>query len=226
MSPDTKPIAEKPADESAKLEVPEVASHLGSEVSAQSLQANLSAIVSAHTGTLEAVGSAIAFSNVGGDATITASASPLVYAKGDVSVRQSYTSAVLAGSNMHISQAGAPLIVGKQLDINQGGGVVLLSGEANVSNGFVGVLLSPKATVSDDSRVLLSTKAALIIAAALLGGFGLIAVVMVVGMKRMMARRHRFHMPSMPHMPNMPHIPNMPSVAEIEQRIRRLREAS
>ena len=102
------------------------------------LQANLSAIATAQTGSLEAVGSAVGFASVSGDASLTASAAPIVYAKGDISVRQCYTSAVLAGGDMDITQAGAPLIVGKKLDVSQGGALVMLSGESMVSNGFVG----------------------------------------------------------------------------------------
>jgi hypothetical protein len=175
------------------------------------VQANLSAIATAQAGSLESVGSAIGFANVSGDASITASAAPIVYAKGNVSVRQSYTSAVLAGGDMDIAQAGAPLIIGKQLNVEQGGALVMLSGESSVSNGFVGVLLSPKATVSDDSRVLVGTKAALIIAAALLGGFGLVALVMVLGVRRVMTWRPQIN------------VPPLPNIAGIQERIARLR---
>jgi hypothetical protein len=199
-----------PADKASGGE-PAIASHVSAALESESLQANLSAIATARADSLEAVGSAVGFANVSGDATITASAAPVVYAKGNISVRQSYTSAVLAGGDMDISQAGAPLIIGKQLNVDQGGALVMLSGESSVSNGFVGVLLSPKATVSDDSRVLVSTKAALIIAAALLGGFGLVALVMVLGVRRVMTWRPQIT------------VPPMPSIAGIQERIARLR---
>jgi hypothetical protein len=188
-----------------------IASHVAGTLAAETLQANLSAIATAQTGSLEAVGSAVGFANVSGDATLTASASPIVYSKGNISVRQSYTSAVLAGGDMDITQAGAPLIIGKQLSVRQGGALVMLTGESTVSNGFVGVLLSPKATISDESRVLISTKAALIIAAALLGGFGLVALVMVLGVRRVMAWRPQIS------------VPQLPSMAEIQERVQRLR---
>jgi len=206
-----------------KLETPDIAPHIAGHVEGGSLQANLSAIATAQTGTLEAVGSAIGFVNASGDVSVTASAAPLVYSKGDVSVRQCYTSAVLAGSDMTISQAGAPIIVGKQLDVTQGGGVVLLSGEATVKNGFVGVLLSPKATVSDDSRVLVGTKGALIIAAALLGGFGIVALVMVLGVRRVMSWRPQI---SLPQMPNISKLMDNPRFAEIEHRIQAMRRSA
>ena len=197
MTPDEAhdPAAPKPAP---AAEPPIVASHVAGTLEATSLQASLSAIANAKTEDFEAVGSAVGFVSAGRDATITASCSPLVYAKGDIHVRQAYTSAVIAGGDMEINQAGAPIIVGKQLSVHHGGGVVMVAGEAQVSHGFVGVLLTPKATVSDDSRVLLSTKAALIIAAALFGGFALVAVVMVLGVRRVMGWRPSISLPEMP----------------------------
>jgi hypothetical protein len=189
-----------------------IASHIAGTLESEKLQANLSAIATAQTGSLEAVGSAVGFANVSGDASLTASAAPIVYAKGDISVRQCYTSAVLAGGDMDISQAGAPLIVGKKLDVSQGGALVMLSGESMVSNGFVGILLTPKATVADDSRVLIGTKAALIIAAALLGGFGLVALVMVLGVRRVMSWRPQIN------------VPQLPNIAGLQERWQRIRE--
>ena len=182
---------------------PIVASHAAGALSATSLQANLSAVAHATAQDFEAVGSAVGFVTAGGDAVITASATPLVHAKGDIHIRQSYVSGVLAGGDMEISQAGAPVIIGKRISVEQGGGGVLLAGDAEVSNGFVGVLLTPKATISDDSKVLLSTKAALIIAAALFGGFALVAVVMALGVRRVARWRPHIDMPAMPHMPDL-----------------------
>jgi hypothetical protein len=186
----------------ASAAVPDVAPHLAGSVSGGAVQASLSAVGSAHADQFEAVGSAVGFVSAGGDATITASCAPVVHAKGDIHVRQAYTSAVIAGGDMEISQAFAPIIVGKQLSVEQGGAVVMLAGDAEVKNGFVGVLLSPKATVSDDSRVLLSTKAALIIAAALFGGFALVAVVMALGVRRVMSWRPSINVPALPAMPD------------------------
>ncbi len=217
------PTTETPETvEPAKLETPDIAPHVAGHIEGGSLQANLSAIGTVQTGTLEAVGTAIGFTKADGDVSITASASPLVYAKGDVSVRQSYTSAVLAGNDMDITQAGAPIIVGKKLDVTQGGGIVMLSGESTVNNGFVGVLLTPRATISDDSKVLIGTKAALIIAAALLGGAGIVAVVMVLGVRRVMSWRPQISLPQI----NLAKLADNPRVHEIEQRIQAMRRSA
>jgi hypothetical protein len=202
MTPDdtTELGAPEPAEQAAaeSKEPPTVASHATGRLEGTSIQASLSAVGAAHSEEFEAVGSAVGFVSAGGDATITASWAPIVHAKGDIHVRQAYTSAVIAGGDMEISQSAAPIIVGKELSVTQGGGVVLLAGDAQVNNGFVGVLLSPKATISDDSKVLLSTKAALIIAAALFGGFALVAVVMVIGARRVMSWRPSIQLPEMP----------------------------
>jgi hypothetical protein len=202
MAPEetTIPAAPSPAEKNATPvgEPPKLASHLTGHLESSSVQASLSVIGTAQAEEFEAVGSAVGFVSAGGDATITASASPIVHAKGDIHVRQAYTSAVIAGGDMEISQAFAPIIVGKQLSVHQGGGVVMLAGDAKVSNGFVGVLLSPRAEISDDSRVLLSTKGALIIAAALLGGFGILAVVVALSARRAMSWRPSIQLPDMP----------------------------
>jgi len=191
--------ATEPADQSDSFsEPPRLASHLSGALDGESVQASLSAVGSAHAQEFEAVGSAVGFVSASGDATVTASYAPIVHAKGDIHVRQTYASAVIAGGDLDISQSGAPIIIGKQLSVQQGGGIVLLAGEAEVKNGFVGVLLSPKATVSDDSRVLLSTKGAIIIAAALFGGFALVAVVMVLGARRVMNWRPDINLPELP----------------------------
>jgi len=175
------------------------------------LKANMSAIGTVRTGSLDATASAIGFANVSGDAALTASAAPVVLTKGNVSLHQCYTSAIIAGTEVDASQAGAPLIIGKKVRVEQGGAMVMVSGRSKVKHGFVGVLLTPQATVSEDSRVLVGTKAALIIAAALLGGFGLLAVVMAFGVKRVAAWR--------PHL-NTRHLPQL---AEIQERLHKMR---
>jgi hypothetical protein len=196
--PTTDPDAPVADTAPAAHEPPDVASHVAGDLGATSLQASLSVIGSAHAEDFEAVGSVVGFTSAGRDATITASAAPIVHAKGDIQIRQAYTSAVIAGGDMEISQAFSPIIVGKQLLVQQGGACVAISGEAEINNGFVGVLLSPKANISEDSSVLLSTKAAIIIAAALLGGLALVAMVMSLGVRRVMRWRPEIHVPPVP----------------------------
>lgn len=136
------------------------------------------------TGTLNASTSAIGFARVDGDAQVRLSAVPLLVAKGDAEFRQAYASAFIAGGTVSVSQGGAPMIAGRSVSVERGAGVAVVAGEATVRRGLIGVLLAKDARLSEDSRVLLSTKAALIIALALLGGFGLVAAGLVLGAKR------------------------------------------
>lgn len=195
---------------SARVEADIVQANLAAigTATAEDLEANLSAVGYAKADSVTAIGSAIALANAEGDVDINTSAVPLVIAKGDAAFHQAYASAFIAGGTVDIRQAGAPIIVGKQLSVEQGGGVVMLASEADVHHGFVGLLVSPNATLSDDTRVLLSTKAALIVAAAILGGFGIVAVVMVLGVRRVMQWRPQIKFPSLPRL------------ADLEDRIR------
>lgn len=174
-------------------------------VSSESIEANLSAIGLAKTEDLTVVGSVVGIASTEGDTEINTSATPLVITKGDASFHQAYASAFIAGGCVDIRQGGSPIIVGKQLSVEQGGGLVMLASEAQVNRGFVGLLVSPNATVSDDSRVLLSTKAAIIIAAALLGGFGIVAVAMLLGVRRVMQWRPQISLPSLPSLGDLEH---------------------
>ena len=216
MAPeDTTPIPPKPAEVAADAPESRTVGPIAAiKFGGNDVQANLSAMATVSAGSLSATGSAIGAASVDGDATITASMVPLLLARCETTFQQSYASAVIVGggADMKVHQAAAPLIVGKTMDLTQSGGGVLVTGEANVKQSWVGIVLSPKTTVSEDSRVIVSTKAALIIAAALLGGFGLVAVVMTIGVRRMMRWRPSISMPSMPSLPALPHL------AELQER--------
>jgi hypothetical protein len=148
------------------------------------LSATGSAIGSATAHSIDAVGSAVGISRVEGDFSARFSSTPLVYAKGDATIRQSYASALVAGETVEMSQALAPLVAGRVITIDMGGGAALVAGEARIQRGWIGVLLSGKTEMSDDTRVLIGTRAALIIGAALLGGFALVAIAGLLGVRR------------------------------------------
>lgn len=171
-----------------------------SEVDAEALRANLSAIASANTGSLETMGSAVGLANVTQDAHVNLSWAGVVATKGNATVRQSYTSAVLASNSMSVSQAGAAAVIGREVSFDQGGAGVVVASEAAIKRGFVGVVLSGRTSVSEDSKVLISTQAALIIAAAIFGIFGIAILMGFLAVRR--ARRWASDL-SLPHMPNM-----------------------
>ena len=217
MAPENTPIPPKPAaEETGAPEFRTVGPIAAIKFGGNDVQANLSAMGTVSAGSLSATGSAIGAASVDGDATVTASMVPVLLARGETTFQQSYASAVIVGggADMKLHQSCAPLIVGKTMELTQSGGGVLVAGEADVKGGWVGIVLSPKTIVSDDSHVIVSTRAALIIAAALLGGFGLVAIVMALGVRRVM----RWRPISMPSMPSMPSFPSIPHLAELQER--------
>ena len=153
-------------------------------VNADTVSAAASAIATAKTGSLDATGCAVGLAQVDGDANICLSAAPIVSAKGDATFRQAYASAFISGGDVSISQGGAPLIIGREITIDTGGAAALVASDVKVRRGWIGLLFARHADVSEDSRVLLDTKGALILAAVLLGGFGLVAVALYLSARR------------------------------------------
>ena len=164
-----------------RVEAEYLQANLGSIVTAHAdnLQSNLSALVVAKTDFLSSVGSANGIVMVTGDADVNTSVVPILSVKGDVSFHQAYASAVIAGGTVDVRQGVAPLMLAKKLKIKQGGGVVLIAGRAKVKHGFVGILLAREATVSEDTRILMDSKSAMWVGAALLGGLGLIGMMLM-----------------------------------------------
>jgi hypothetical protein len=164
---------------------------------ADDIHASGSAIGSATAGSLTATASAIGLANIEGDAHISVSAVPILRTTGGATFSQAYASAVIVGGDMEIHQAAAPVIIGKSMDATQLGAAVVVTGDADIKRSTIGFLLSRNATVSDDSRVLLGTKAAIIIAAALLGGFGFVAIAMVMSARRISEWRPSINLPKL-----------------------------
>jgi len=187
-------------------------------LAAEDTQVTLSGACTVHAQSLSASGSAIGVASVDGDTTITASLAPIVVSRGNTMVRQSYTSGVIVGggANTMMHQSFAPLIIGKTMDVTQSGGCVLASSEASIKQSWIGMVVAPNVTVSEDSRVLLSTRAALIVAAALLGGMGLIAL--AIGLASSNARRRR---PTFAR--SLPSLPSLPDLSPIAEKLKGLR---
>ena len=182
------------------------------KLDSESVQANLSAVATVNAGSLSATGSAIGAASVDGDATITASMVPALITRGDTTVQQSYASAIIVGrgATTKVHQSATPMIVGRTVDVTQSAAGTILAGDADVKNSWVGIVISPSTKVSEDSKVIISTKAALIIGAFLLGGFGLVALAFALGVRRVTRWR-----PSLPH----PSLPNLPSLASLQPQI-------
>lgn len=199
----------------------------------QDVSVSLSAIGTVSADTFSATGSAIGVASVDGDAAITASVTPAIMTRGTTTVQQSYASAIIVGggAETRMHQAAAPLIIGKTVDMSQSGAVALVTGKAHVRQSWVGVVLSPKTKVSEDSRVIVSTSAALIIGVAVLGGLGLVAAAIVFGAREAARRRAAAVHPmlALPHLRHMPHLPDfsamrMPDMAAVQAKLRELKE--
>lgn len=169
------------------VEAPELHASMSTlgNANAEHLKASFSAIGSAKAGMLEATGSAIALSKVEGDAEFTLSSTPFVYAKGDAAMRWSYASAFVAGSEVTLSQSVTAATVARKVTFDAGASAAVVAGKASIRRGWVGLLLSGKTELHDGARVVIGTRGALIIAAALLGGFGFIALAVYLGARRL-----------------------------------------
>jgi hypothetical protein len=215
--------AETPAPDASAPEFRKIGPMAAATLDGGDVQANLSAIVTANAGTLNATGSAIAMASVGGDSTVTACAVPLSIVKGNATIQQSYASAMIVSGETKMHQAASPLIIGRVVDMSQTGACAVLASEANISRSWVGMVLSTKTNVSDDSRVIISTKAAMIIALALFGGFGLVALVGWLGVRRVMHWRPTINVPGLPDISK--YIPNIgDSVADVQSFIEHVKQ--
>lgn len=166
-------------------DVAEISFSAVQRTSAQSISATGSAIGVAKAEGIDAIGSAIGMASVGGDLSTRFSSTPLVNVHGDASIRQSYASALVAGGTVEMTQAVAPLVAGREVHIDLGGGAAVVAGDVKVERGFIGVLLAGRAEVGDETRVLIGTRAALIMGGVLLGGFALLAIAGVLGVRKL-----------------------------------------
>ena len=186
----------------------------------------------------------IGSATIDGDASIGASAVGMLSA-GSVGIHQGGAMVMVVGGDASIDQGGAQVIVARSAGIEQGGVGVLVAGEADLARSWVGIMAARNATLSDDSRVIIDTKAALIIGGLLFGGFGIVALAVLLAgrriamrlphlpwaghrrglmhshMARMMrARMQGVQMPQMPHMPDLPKMPDMSAIADAIAKMR------
>ena len=83
------------------------------------------------------------------------------------------------------------------MTFERSGTLVTMSGDARVDGGFVGVLLSGRSSVSENARVLLTGRTLAILAVALLGGLGLVAVAVYYGAREIAAKVPKLEFPSL-----------------------------
>lgn len=130
------------------------------------------------------------------DASLTSSLAGVVNSQGDADLNQSGAAAVIAQGAVGISQGGAGAIVSRSVAGESMGSGLVVASDVRVSRGWIGVIASPNVEISDDSRVLIDPRAALIIAIAIFGVFGLGVVLAAMLARRAMQWRPKIPVPS------------------------------
>lgn len=189
----------------------------------ETLTTSMTALGTAEAGTLSATQSAIGSATVSGDADVSASAVGMLSAKGSAGLKMGAAGAVIAEKDATVSQGGAALVIGDKVTMERSLGGAVVAGEADVRHGTVVLLLSRKTTMSEDSRVLFDWKAALILAAVVLGFAGIAAVLgfMLVRKGAQAAQRLSTKLPHLPELPHLAELPHLPDWVHALDRLRK-----
>jgi hypothetical protein len=123
------------------------------------------------------------------DVSVSMSCAGIVNSQGEASVDQSGVGAIIAQGPVQATRSGAVAIVASNLSGDHAYSAVAVGSDVSLSKSWVGVALSPRMQVSEDSRVLIGPIAALIIAVAIFGVFGIALALGVVVVRRAMTWR-------------------------------------
>jgi hypothetical protein len=156
------------------------------------MHATTTAIGSVSAEEFDASQCAIGSASVEGDASVEASIVGVLSAS-SAGVHQGGAAVMVVDGDVSIDQGGAQVIVAQSAGIEQGGVGVLVAGDASLARSWVGLMAARNATLSDDSRVIIDTRSALIIGGLLFGGLGFVGICMLVVGKRIASR--------VPHLP-------------------------
>jgi len=213
-------------------------------IDVMTMSASMTAIGSVNTEEFEATQSAIATAIVEGDASVSASAIGSLNAA-SAGVHQALAGVMVVDGDVSIDQGGAGVIVANSVGVEHGGVGTLIAGDATLARSWVGVMAARNATLSDDSRVIIDARAALIIGGLLFGGFGLVAVAVYMAGRRIADRmphlpfaaarhaaaadaghmaamvRARMQGMSLPHLADLPKMPDLSAVADMLGKLRR-----
>lgn len=139
-------------------------------------------------------GSAVGSLSAEGQVTVSMSATGIVNGQADVSLDKGYATVMVAGGDLSVRQGGGSVLAGNTVSVDTGGAALMVAGEADVRKGWIGILLTRDANLSEDSRVIVDTKAAIIISAVLAAGFAMVAAIMADAFGRVFEQiRHRLH---------------------------------
>lgn len=202
------------------------------------MEASMTAFGTVSCDEMSATHSAIASASVAGDAELDGCIVGALSADG-VAIRHGGAIAMAVAGDAAVSQGAAQLIVAKHADLESSGTGILVTGDATLARSWVGFMAARNAEITDGSRVIIDTRAGLIIGAFLFGGLGLLACAVYFGARRMAER--------MPHLPwaqtghrgmhghgrmpmharfahmqlaDMPKLPDLPQIGEIVAKLR------
>jgi hypothetical protein len=198
-----------PGAESVSEDVAEVApeEEIGIlEVVAMKAQATMIGTVS--TEEFDATQCAIGSASVAGDASVSTSLMGVLSAD-SVGIHQGGAVVMVVDGDVSVDQGAAQVMVTRSAGLERGGVGVLVAGDASLAHSWVGIMAARNATLSDDSRVVIDTRSALIIGGLLFGGLGLVALGVYFAGRKIAQR-----MPRLPHMPHV-HMPQMPQMSHM-----------
>lgn len=179
-------------------------------ITADMLRTNMTAIASAETGELDAAQSAIASLTTHGDANVSTSVIGLLNGV-TTNVKQSLAGAVVADANASVSQSVTPAIVARHVETTGGASAVTVAEDVTATKSWIGLMATHNATLSEDSRVIIDWKGAVILGLFLLGGFGIVAVVAWFASRRVIGAladvRDSLHLPDRSAIAHLPHVP-------------------
>jgi hypothetical protein len=194
------------------------------------MHASMTAIATVNAEEFEASQSAMGAVSVEGDASLSGCAIGLVSAE-SVGIHQGGAGVLVVDGDTSVDQGGALMMVSSTAGVEHGGVGVLVANEANLARSWVGFMAARNATLTDDSRVVIDTRGALIIGGLLFGGLSFIAIAVFIAGKRIASRIPRLpHLPHVPQMPQvqLPHLadmPKMPDLSMVAEMLAKLRHA-
>lgn len=143
---------------------------------------------------LEPTGDSIRYTALGSlaserEVSMSMSCAGIVNSQAAASLEQSGAGAVIAQGPVEATRSGAVAIVATSVSGDHAYSCVTVASDISLSRSWVGVALSPRMQLSEDSRVIIGPVAALIIAVAILGVFGIVAALGAVAVRRALTWR-------------------------------------